>query len=227
MNRVQAQLLALRSATRGRDCLEHEIKGMLRELGLSVPRGHFLPLGQPLPKPIGLDFPLVAKVAVPGLAGKSDVGGVRTDLRNGRDLAQAAGELSAIAGAVGVLVEEMAPAGVEVIVGGSRDPQFGPIVMFGVGGILVELYHDVAFGLAPLTDEEALRLVCQPKGARLLDGFRGRPPVDRSALVQIMVLVSKLMATGLVGEIDLNPVALYPTGAMVLDAKLRFTDTPA
>ena len=227
MKRAHAQLLALRSAALGRgSCLEHEIKGMLRELGLSVPRGRFLPRGQPLPETTGLDFPLVAKVAVPGLAGKSDVGGVRTDLRNHRDLARATGELSAIPGAVGVLVEEMVPAGVEVIVGGSRDPQFGPIVMFGLGGVLVELYRDVAFGLAPLTEEEALRLARQPKGARLLTGFRGRQPIDLPALTRVMVTVSELIATGLVEEIDLNPVMLSPAGAMVLDAKLRFRDMP-
>lgn len=226
MNRAQAQLLALRSATRGRDsCLEHEIKGMLRELGVSVPRGYLLPLGQPLPKTIGLEFPLVAKVTAPGLAGKSDVGGVHVAIRDSAALHRSVAELSTIPGAVGVLVEEMVPAGVEVIVGGSRDPQFGPIVMFGPGGILVELYRDVAFGLAPLTEEEALRLARQPKGARLLDGFRGRPPVDRSALVRIMVTVSEIMATGMVEEIDLNPVTLYPAGAIVLDAKLRFRDT--
>nr|WP_246525165.1 acetate--CoA ligase family protein [Geomobilimonas luticola] len=227
MNRARAQLLTLRTATLGRgSCLEHEVKGMLAKLGLPVPRGCFITTGRPLPEPLGLEFPLVAKVTAPGLAGKSDVGGVRIAIRDGADLYRSVAELSAIPGAVGVLVEEMAPPGLEVIVGGSRDPQFGPIVMFGLGGILVELYRDVAFGLAPLTEEDALRLVRQPKGAQLLDRFRGRPALDMPALVRIMVAVSEIMATGMVEEIDLNPVTLYPAGAIVLDAKLRFRDTP-
>jgi acetate---CoA ligase (ADP-forming) subunit beta len=227
MNGTHERLRSLRSASRGREtCLEHQAKGMLREVGMQVPAGRFIALGNSIPKKLGLNFPLVAKVVIPGLAGKSDIGGIRLNLREGEGLSQAVVELTAIPGAVGVLVEEMAPPGVEVIVGGSCDPQFGPIVMFGLGGILVELYHDVAFGLAPLTNEEALRLVRQPKGARILNEFRGRPPIDLSALTQVMVTVSELMATGLVEEIDLNPVALYPTGALVLDAKLQFRDTP-
>lgn len=227
MNGTETKLLALRASLHDRDsCLEHEVKGMLEELGLPAPRGRFLAIGQPLPEPPVLEFPVVAKVAVPGLSGKSDVGGVRIAIRDSSELARAVADLSAVPGAIGVLVEEMAPSGVEVIVGGSRDPQFGPIVMFGLGGVLVELYRDVAFGLAPLTPEEAIRLARQPRGARLLDRFRGRPALDMPALVRIMVTVSEIMATGLVEEIDLNPVSLYPTGAMVLDAKLRFRDFP-
>jgi len=227
MKGVHDLLRVLRSTSDGSGaCLEHQVKGMLRELGMSIPHGHFVPTGVPLPDQIGLDFPLVAKVAIPGLAGKSDIGGIRLHLREREELNRAVVELSTIPGAVGVLMEEMAPPGVEVIVGGSCDPQFGPIVMFGLGGVLVELYRDVAFGLAPLTNEEALRLALQPKGARILKGFRGKPPIDLSALTRVMVTASELMATGLVEEIDLNPVTLYPVGALVLDAKLQFRDTP-
>jgi acetyl-CoA synthetase (ADP-forming) len=110
---------------------------------------------------------------------------------------------------------------VEVIVGGVIDPQFGPVVMFGLGGVAVELFRDVAFALAPLERGAARRLAAAPKGAALLHGWRGRPAVDREALVSVIVTVSELIGSGLLEEIDLNPVLLYPDGAMVVDAKLK------
>jgi len=114
----------------------------------------------------------------------------------------------------------MAAPGLEVILGGIVDEQFGPVVMFGLGGIFVEVFRDVAFALAPTEREEAIRLIKQVKGYKLLEGYRGREPVDIDILLKMIVDVSKLMATGLIKEIDLNPVVLYHRGAMVLDAKL-------
>jgi len=114
----------------------------------------------------------------------------------------------------------MAPQGVEVIVGGLMDNQFGPVVMFGLGGIFVEVFKDVAFGLAPLKPGDALWLIQQTKGHRLLQGYRGRPPLDIAALIHIIVAVSEIMATGMIKEIDLNPVTLYPQGSLILDAKM-------
>jgi acyl-CoA synthetase (NDP forming) len=93
--------------------------------------------------------------------------------------------------------------------------------MFGLGGLLVELFRDVAFSLAPVTPEEAQRLMRQPKGGVLIDGFRGKPPLDRDALAGIIVTVSRLIGSGLLEEVDLNPVVVYPSGAVVLDAKMR------
>ena len=145
---------------------------------------------------------------------------MRAAINNETELHRALQELARIEQSEGVLVEEMAPEGVEVIVGGIVDKQFGPVVMFGLGGIFVELFKDVSFGLAPLSGEEALRLVREVKGYRLLEGFRGRPPADIDALSTVIVKVSELMATGLLEEMDLNPVAVYSKGAMVLDAKM-------
>lgn len=201
--------------------LEHEVKELLRGAGLPVPAGKFIPAGAPLPSPIGLRFPLVAKVASRRIVSKSDVGGVRLGIASPAELEQALAELAAIDGAEGMLVEETAPPGVEVIVGGTIDPQFGPVVMFGLGGLFVELFRDVAFALAPVTREEALRLTERTRGARLLGGFRGRPPVDREALAGVIVTVADLIASGLVAEVDLNPVVLYPDGALVLDGKIK------
>ena len=126
----------------------------------------------------------------------------------------------ALESAEGVLVEEMAPPGVEVIVGGVLDEQFGPVVMFGSGGVLVELFKDVAFALAPATREDAHWLIRQVRGYRLLKGYRGSPAVDIDSLLEVIVKVSEAISSGLLKEMDLNPVSLYPEGAMALDAKM-------
>jgi len=210
---------------RGRMTLvEHEVKGLLKEMGLSVPDGVFIAKGKPLSafslQVSALSYPLVAKVSSSKITSKSDVNGVKLGIRDEGELRDVVSGLMEIEDAEGVLVEEMAPDGIEVIVGGLIDEQFGPIVMFGLGGMFVEIFRDVAFGLAPLTGDGALRLIRQIKGYRLLEGYRGRKPADIDALIDIIVTVSGLMATGLIGEIDLNPVALFPEGAMVLDAKM-------
>lgn len=211
-----------REKTRGRAVLlEHEVKEVLREMGLSVPRGRFFRVDEGIPDLIDLTYPLVAKVSSSKIISKSNVGGVRVDVKNTDELNRAFRELSGIESAEGVFVEEMAPQGLEVIIGGISDNQFGPVVMFGLGGIFVELFRDVAFGLAPLTMDDALWLITQVKGYRLLEGYRGKPPIDKQRLAGLIVSVSEVMATGMVGEIDLNPVALYPEGAMILDAKMQ------
>jgi acyl-CoA synthetase (NDP forming) len=207
--------------------LEHEVKGLLTGLGIQVPRGIYLGGDEIAARPHPdvsslrtLTYPLIAKVSSTKITSKSDVHGVRAAIKNETELSRALEELARIEQAEGVLVEEMAPQGVEVIVGGIVDKQFGPVVMFGLGGIFVELFKDVSFGLAPLSREDALRLLREVKGYRLLEGFRGSPPADIDALMTIIVKVSELMATGLLEEIDLNPVVVYSKDAMVLDAKM-------
>ncbi|ABQ27068.1 Acyl-CoA synthetase (NDP forming)-like protein [Geotalea uraniireducens Rf4] len=201
--------------------LEQEVKGLLRELGIAVPSGVFIPAGEPVPSPHSLLFPLVAKAALPGVASKNDIGGVRLGIRDAAELSVAVAELEKIPVAAGVLVEEMARPGVEVIVGGAVDPQFGPIVMFGLGGLFVELFRDVAFAMAPLDRRAARRLVEATKGAVVLRGYRGKPPVDMESLLSVVVAVSELIGSGFIEEIDLNPVELYPDGALVVDAKMK------
>lgn len=202
--------------------LEHEVKNLLKEIGLPVPNGMFISkdMADRLPPALDIAYPAVAKVSSSKIVSKSEVRGVRAGIKNEYELKTAVAELLQIENAEGVLVEEMAPAGLEVIVGGVVDKQFGPVVMFGLGGMFVELLKDVSFALAPLKREDAFRLIKQIKGYRLLEGFRGRPPVDINAAVDIVVIVSELAADALIEEIDLNPVSLYPQGAMVLDAKL-------
>ncbi len=204
---------------------EHEVKKLLKETGLSVPRGIFVPKGAASDSR-GLRFPLVAKVSSSSISSKSDIGGVVLGINDRKSLEKAVAGLMQIERAEGVLIEEMAHPGIEVIIGGVIDMQFGPVVMFGLGGIFVELFRDIAFGLAPMNEEEALRLAKQVKGYRLLEGYRGKQAADIKGLLKSLVTVSRLIATGRIEEMDLNPVAIYPEGAMILDAKMSLR-TPA
>lgn len=212
----------LRDAAQHRTALlEFEAKDILREMGFSVPRGRFIRKGETLPENQGLKYPLVAKVSSEKITSKSDLHGVRTGLQNAQELRHAVVELIQIETAEGVLVEEMAPPGVEVIIGGVIDRQFGPVMMFGLGGIFTEIFRDVSFGLAPLGKDDAYWMINEIKGRRLLEGHRGSEAVDKEALTEILAGVSDIMATGHIDEIDLNPVSLYADGAIVLDAKMK------
>lgn len=201
--------------------LEHEVKEVFRDMGFAVPKGFFLGTGEVVPYSVELAYPVVAKVSSSKIISKSDVGGIRTGITDREALERALQELSRIQDAEGVLVEEMAPQGLEVVIGGTVDSQFGPVVMFGLGGIFVELFKDIAFALAPLSTKEAQWLIRQVKGYRLMEAYRGKPPVDREQLLRLLISVSEIMASGMVREIDLNPVALYAEGAVILDAKIE------
>ncbi len=200
---------------------EHEVKGLLKEMGVPVPKGIFVSkeMADHIPAVVDIPYPLVAKISSSKIVSKSEVNGVRI-VKNEDELKKAVSKLLRIEDAEGILIEEMAPPGLEVVVGGVIDEQFGPLVMFGLGGIFVELFKDLAFALAPTTHEDALRLIRQIKGYRLLEGYRGKPPVDINTLLKMIVTLSEIIATGLIKEIDLNPVSLYPGGALVLDAKI-------
>ncbi len=200
---------------------EHEAKQFLRDLGVGVPRGLFVRRSDPLPpEPADLHYPLVVKVVSSRITSKSDASGIRLDIRDREELQRAVAGMLLIEHAEGVLVEEMVPPGFEVIVGGTNDADFGPIVMYGLGGIFVEVFQDISFALAPVDEMQALWLINETKGRQILHGVRGRPPLDVNALARIIGIVSRLIATGVFEEIDLYPFALYPGTSMVLDAKM-------
>ncbi|MBI4687669.1 MAG: acetate--CoA ligase family protein [Nitrospirae bacterium] len=204
--------------------LEHEVKGLLKNIGFPIPRGIFIAKDSRFSavshELSALSYPLAAKVSSSKIVSKTEAGGLRLGLKNETELENAVNELMNIKNSEGVLVEEMAAKGLEVIIGGIIDEQFGPVVMFGLGGVSVELFKDVAFALAPLEREDAEWLIKQIKGYPLLQGYRGQQPLDMDMLIEMIAKVSNLIATGLIKEITLNPAVLYPKGAMVLDAKM-------
>ena len=115
----------------------------------------------------------------------------------------------------------MAAPGLELILGMNRDPQFGPVIMFGLGGIAVELFRDVSIRLLPLTAEAAKEMLQEIRGAPLLQGFRGRPAVDENALVETLLRLARLAEEHPdIMEVDLNPVFAYPDGMIVADARV-------
>lgn len=177
-----------------------------------------------------IGYPVVLKIASPNITHKSDVGGVKLDLRTPSDVRLAYHEIMAnvskyVPGATiyGIAVTPMVPQGREVIVGMHRDPQFGPMIMFGLGGIYVELLKEVSFRLAPLTRSEALEMIMETKAYTLLRGFRGAPPGDVDAVVDVISKVSALcIEFKEIQEIDINPLFVYEKfkGCVVVDAKI-------
>ena len=176
----------------------------------------------------GLGFPIVLKVVSPDIIHKSDSGGVRLGLTNATRVGDAYREImlsirQRLPGArfQGVAVQKMARPGVEVIIGVSKDAQFGPVLMFGLGGILVEVLKDVSFRLIPLTRKDAEEMIREIKGYPLLQGYRGQEPADIHFLEQLIVKVSELVEQyPQIKELDLNPVFAYRDGAIAVDARI-------
>ena len=177
---------------------------------------------------VEIGFPVVLKIVSPDIIHKSDAGGVLVDLKNTTEVAlgyskivENAKNYKPDAKIVGVLVQEMAPQSTETIVGAIKDPQFGQTIMFGLGGIFVEVLKDVNFRIAPLTTDDAKEMITQLKAYPLLRGFRNTPPADINALVSILCNTSRLvMEHPEIKEIDLNPVMAYPSGAKTVDARI-------
>ncbi len=218
------------AAAEGRNwLLEPEAKQLCRLLGLSTPRFKVASsLDEAVEAAEELGYPVVLKVVSPDVVHKSEVGGVALGLEDRRSVEEAYVKLlrnveSRRPGAkvVGVLVEEMLKPGLEVAFGLIRDPQFGPVVMFGLGGAMLELYGDVSFKLAPLSVEDARELIAETKAGRLVEGFKGSPRRDLDALVDVALKLSRLgVEEELVEQVDLNPVVAYERGAVVADARV-------
>ncbi|HEU5158861.1 MAG TPA: acetate--CoA ligase family protein [Streptosporangiaceae bacterium] len=210
---------------------EHAAKEWISGFGVTVPRG--ATAGEPAEVAAaasGLRPPLVVKAYGDGLAHKSEAGGVRLGLTSAAAAASAADEMRAALADRGVtpagfLVEEQAEPGVEVIVGAVRDPVFGPVVLAGLGGVWTEALADTALRLCPITPDDAREMLAELRGAALLDGFRGAPPVDREALVEVLLAVggpggaAETLGDSL-AEFELNPVICGPNGAVAVDAHL-------
>jgi acyl-CoA synthetase (NDP forming) len=175
-----------------------------------------------------IGFPVVLKIVSPDIIHKSDAGGVKVNLKSVEEVRSAyekilenAKKYDAAARIEGVLVQEMVPQSTEVIVGALKDAQFGQTLMFGLGGIFVELLKDVTFRIAPITQADAVEMITGVKAYPLLKGYRNTPPADIEAITAVLLNTSRLvMDFPEVKELDLNPVMAYEKGAKTVDARI-------
>ncbi len=175
-----------------------------------------------------IGYPVVMKINSPDILHKSDLGGIRLGLNDSAAVRQAYQEMISqiqakmpTARIDGVLVEAMAPKGQEVIIGMKRDPGFGPIMMFGLGGIFVELFKDVSFRVAPLTKSDAYDMIQTTRAGKLLTGYRGQAPADLDAVVDTILRLSQLAVDfEELEEIEINPLLVLETGCMALDGRV-------
>ncbi len=175
-----------------------------------------------------MGFPVVLKIVSPDVLHKSDVGGVVVGVENDKEIERNYNEIMnnltkkvQDADIMGMLVEKQVPTTTEVIVGGIRDEQFGPTVMFGLGGIFVELFKDVVFRIAPVTETEALEMIGEIKGYSVLNGYRGTEKLDIQKLSKTVVTVSELISDiDEIKEVELNPLLVYTEGVTAVDARI-------
>lgn len=221
----------------GRNLTEPEAYRVMADYGIPVPNfGLARDAGEAARVAGSIGYPVVLKIVSPDILHKSDVGGVRVGLSSEDEVRRAYEEVtSAVRGKLpdarveGVLLTQHVgrqpggeqPDAVEVIVGVTRDPQFGHAVMFGLGGVFVEVLRDVTFRVTPVTYDDALEMIDEIKGRPILRGIRGQKPRDVEALADIIVRVSRLAEDNPeVSAIDLNPVLALARGACVVDAKI-------
>jgi acyl-CoA synthetase (NDP forming) len=174
-----------------------------------------------------IGFPVALKLSSEEISHKTDVGAVLLGLEDpasakagAETLFLRANELGLTAGSYSVLVQEMVPSGIELIVGGKHDPTFGPVVMFGMGGIQVEIFQDVSFRVAPINRLDASQMISEVRGSKLLDGVRGLPTVDREPIIQALLSISQMMLENEhIVEIDINPLIATNEGIIAVDIR--------
>jgi acyl-CoA synthetase (NDP forming) len=214
----------------GRTALtEFESKAILKEAGLKTTD---IVLAKTKKKVISsaaeLGFPVVLKIVSPDILHKTDIGGVKLNLNSEADVDKAYDEIIAAAKKHnpkakidGVSVQPMARQGIEVIIGMSKDQQFGPVLMFGLGGILVEVLKDVSFRIVPLTKRDAREMIKEIKGYPILQGYRGQEPADIKTLEDLLLKVSEFVEKQPeIKELDINPLFAYKDGALAIDARI-------
>jgi acyl-CoA synthetase (NDP forming) len=209
-------------------------KQLLAHFGVSVPASVVVTDARSAAAAaVSLKPPFVVKVMSPDLLHKSDAGGVKVNLGSVAEVEQAIATMAQspqikAARVEGYLIEEMAPAGHEIVVGAVRDPDFGPLVMVGLGGIFVEVLADVAFRICPITRLDAAEMLAELKGAALLKGARGRPPVAQDAIIDVLLKIGGkdgllMRHAGDFKEADINPLIVSATGAVAVDARFILT----
>ena len=208
---------------------EIEAKQMLEDAGVPVSPARLAKTKEEAMQVASkLGFPVVLKIVSPQITHKSDVGGVALNLASADEVGAAFERVIASAkqhepGATidGVAVQRMEKPGIEVIVGMTTDAQFGPVMMFGLGGVMVEILKDVAFRVVPINDRDARQMIHEIKGFPLLEGYRGSDPADLGQLQALLLKVSSFIEQHPeVAELDLNPVFAYKDGAIAVDARI-------
>ncbi len=209
--------------------LEPEAKSICREYGIPVTKFRVATTPEEAKRfAEEIGYPVVLKIVSPDVLHKFEVDGVILDLKNGKAIQEAYDRIllnvkkrKPEVKILGVLIQEMAPQSTEVIVGSTKDLQFGPALMFGLGGIFVEILKDVTFRIAPISELEAREMITEVKAYPILRGYRGQPPVDIDAIVEILLNTSRLvMDHQEIKELDLNPIMIYEKGAKTVDAKI-------
>jgi acetate---CoA ligase (ADP-forming) subunit beta len=226
----QTQKIINQAKKEGRKALlENEAKTICAEYGIPVTKFNLAKSEKEAAAQADqTGYPIVLKIVSPEIIHKSDAGGVMLNLKNAAEVAagykkiiESVTKYKSDAKIVGVLVQEMAPQATEVIVGAVKDPQFGQTIMFGLGGIFVELLKDVNFRVAPITAEDAKEMILELKAFPLLNGYRNTPPADIDALVSVLCNTSHLiMDYPEIKELDLNPIMAYSKGAKTVDARI-------
>jgi len=212
-----------------RSLLETEAKELLKEYGIPVPDFKLIKSEDEiagLAKEI--NFPIVMKIVSPDIIHKTDAGGVKVGIKNEEEAIAAyqkiiskAKKYNKEAQIYGVITYSMIPQTTEVIIGMMKDPHFGPVIMFGLGGIFVEVLKDISFRILPIEEIDAWEMIAEIKGYEILKGIRGEPPRDIQAIEEVLTKVSKLtMENPKINEIDLNPIFVFDKGLQVVDARI-------
>jgi len=236
-NRAPVEQVFARVRSEGRVTIgDFEAKAVMEAYGLKIPKSQ---VAEDPDKAVAIasqiGYPVVLKIASPDILHKTDVGGVKVDLQNAEQVRDAfelmvyrAQRYVPEARILGCLVQEMVPeGGIEVLVGMNRDPQFGPLVTFGLGGIYVETLKDVTFRIAPFSEQEAGEMLSEIRAHALLDGVRGKPAADKQAIIDALLRVAQLvMDFPEITELDINPLMVYPRGqgAIAIDMRLALEE---
>ncbi|MBW1731585.1 MAG: acetate--CoA ligase family protein [Deltaproteobacteria bacterium] len=212
-----------RALDQGRNMLsEHESKELLSTYGIPVTKERIVQDTTQLKEAASeIGYPIVLKAHSPSLAHKTEKGLIRVDIRNDQEASEAFNEIMGkIEGSEkAVLVQEMIKGQRELVVGLTRDPQFGPCVMFGLGGIFTEILKDISFRVAPLEKRDALEMMKDIKGHKILDAVRGMPSADLDALADILITVGRMgLENNEIKEIDINPLILKGSKPVAVDA---------
>jgi acyl-CoA synthetase (NDP forming) len=232
---MDEQMVIAEARKQGRTALDEAAgKALLAQHGVAVPKTTVVKGPDEVDKALqGLTLPVVVKVVSPDILHKSDAGGVKVNLKTADEVRDAIRTMAALpkikpARVEGWLIEEMAPSGQEMVVGGLRDPDFGPLVMVGLGGIFVEVLADVSFRICPITRIDAEEMIDELKGAAILKGARGMKPVSRDAIVDVLLKVGGengllMQHADEIKEADINPLIVSDAAAVAVDARFILT----